>query len=129
MLPTKDRAATLQEVADFLGLKTRVVRNVVRKYAVPALDTGAQLRFDELAFNALLEALRCRSMSSAARVAVPYKLPALSRSRTAGGFKYGDALRQIDSNLQQRKQQRLRRRFSVTPITASAGAVVPMKKP
>ena len=132
MLPAaiaKGRTATLDEVADWLGVKTRVVRNVVKKHAVPALDTGAQLRFDELAFNALLEALRCRSMSSAARVAAPYRSPALSRSRMAGGSRYDAVLARIDSDLQQRKRRRSKPRSSGTPGMANGGAVVPMRKP
>jgi len=128
-LLAKGRAATLDEVAEYLGLKTRVVRNLVRKHAVPALDTGAQLRFDELAFNALLEALRCRSISSAARTPVPYRSPASSRYRTAGGSKYDDVLRRIESDLRERKQQRLKRRSSAMHGTANVVALGPTRKP
>src|SRR4029077_6082379 len=127
-LLAKGRAATLDEVAEYLGLKTRVVRNLVRKHAVPALDTGAQLRFDELAFNALLEALRCRSISSAARVAVPYKSPASSRARTAGGSKYDAVLGRISSSSQEKKRRRSKPPSYATPGTGSVVALAVMRR-
>jgi excisionase family DNA binding protein len=117
MLPaalTKGRAATLDEVAEYLCLTKRVVRNLCRKHAVPVLDTGAQLRFDELAFNALLEALRSRAMAAAARTPVPYISPALLRSPMGGAAKSADVLRRIESNLQQAKQRRRLKRASHT---------------
>ena len=132
MLPaalSKGRAATLDEVAEYLGLTRRVVRNLVRRHAIPALDTGHSIRFDELAFNALLEALRCRSMSSAAQVATPYRLPASSGYRTAGGSKYADVLARLESSSRRKKQPPSKPRSSGTLTTASVVALGPMRKP
>jgi excisionase family DNA binding protein len=132
MMPpsTQGRAATLDEVADYLGLTTRVVRNLTKKYGIPALDTGAQLRFDELAFNALLEALRCRSMSNPApTVQVPYRSRGSSRSPTAGGSKYAAVLDRISSNSREKKQRRSKPASCATPTTGNVVALAGTRKP
>ncbi|HYJ44052.1 MAG TPA: hypothetical protein VEW06_06310 [Xanthobacteraceae bacterium] len=76
-LPT-DRLPSIDDVAAHLDITPASVRKIVRKYRVPVLSTGRHIRFDDIALNALWEALRARSTAD---VVVPVRLPAVSGRR------------------------------------------------
>lgn len=108
-LPT-DRLATIEDVAAHLGVTARVVRQIVRKYYVPVLNTGRHIRFDDLALKAFFEALRQRSRQPAAIVLAP---PQKSRSYIRyrdNRSTFDDAMARLTASLETDKQKRAKLR-------------------
>src|SRR5215472_4635880 len=74
-----DEIFTLDEIAELFKFKARRLREIIKKYGIPVLQDGHEIRFDQPALVALKEAIRkpCHLESSAAET------PARSRSTAA----------------------------------------------
>lgn len=104
-MPLPPPLHTLDEVAIYLGLTPRAVRDLIRKHGVPALGTGKRIRFDDLALNALLDALRLQPSPSQQQTAVP----SATRGRRQPSSAYQKALDTIAAQLAEAKRQRRER--------------------
>jgi excisionase family DNA binding protein len=120
---TPERHDTLDEVAERYRFKPRYLRELVRKRQIPVLRSGRLIRFDALAVNALEEALRCPSKSSAANRQARSQSLALSPVAA-----YSAALKATIPSSPKRKRRHSKPNYSAPPGMANVVVLAPSPK-
>jgi excisionase family DNA binding protein len=104
-LPTRPDIMTLQQVAAWLQVSPRWLRDFVRRKPVPFLKAGRAMRFDKHALAALEDELRVLPPGPFKRPPYRNGTPLPKRGRERSGYIGLEKLRELETNaLQQRKQ-------------------------